>query len=57
MVAVQEAAWDVAEGILDFLLSNVAGITQTEAFRHQAASAYARAKGTSSEGDEHAKRA
>ena len=45
------AAWDVAEGILDFLLTNAAGITQVEAFRRQAASAYARAKGMSSEGD------
>jgi hypothetical protein len=45
------AAWDVAEGILDFLSSNAAGMSQVAAFRRQAASAYARAKGMSSEGD------
>lgn len=46
------AAWDVAEGLLDFLFSNAAGVTQAEAFRRQAASAYARAKGLSSQGDQ-----
>lgn len=46
------AAWDVAEGLLDFLMENASGMTGAEAFRRRAAAAYARAKGATSEGDQ-----
>lgn len=47
------AAWDVAEGVLDFLMENAAGVSASEAFRRRAAAAYVRAKGGTSQGDQH----
>jgi len=44
------AAWDVAEGLLDFLMSNAS--EQPDAFRQRAIAAHARAKGLGSQGDQ-----
>lgn len=45
------AAWDVAEGILDYLFENAAGIDESEAFERRALATYARAKGGTSQAD------
>lgn len=44
------ASWDIAEGILDYLRQN-ADPSATDAFRAEAAAAFARAKGDSSQAD------
>lgn len=46
------AAWDVAEGIVDYLLENARGIDDAAAFQRRAAAAYLRAKGGTSTGDQ-----
>ena len=46
------AAWDVAEGIIDYLMENASGISAAQSFRQRAAAAYVRAKGGTSEGDQ-----
>lgn len=47
------ALWDVAEGLVDFLLVNAKGTTDREAFVRRAAAAFARAKGETNEADGH----
>lgn len=47
------AAWDVAEGLLDFLQANATGSTDREAFARKAAAAFRRAKGDESQADGH----
>lgn len=46
------AAWDVAEGIVDFLMENAVGVDEADAFQRRAMAAYMRAKGGTSQGDQ-----
>ena len=47
------AAWDVAEGLVDWLQDNAAGPSNREVFARRAAAAFARAKGETSQADAH----